>query len=82
MEAAARMSSKGQIAVPKPVRDALDLHYGDAVVFRVESGRAVVARTPSLLDLAGSVDVPLGVRGATWDEIRAAARAARVADRH
>jgi AbrB family looped-hinge helix DNA binding protein len=71
MDAAARVSSKGQITIPKPVREALGLSEGDRVVFRlVEGGRAVLARTPDLLELAGSVPVPDEVRGLPWSEIR------------
>jgi len=65
MEAAARMSTKGQDTIPKAVREtlkavreALGLHDGDAVVFRLEGSRAVLTRTPDLLELAGSVTVP------------------------
>lgn len=36
MEIAARISSKGQITLPRAVREALSLHEGDQVVFRVE----------------------------------------------
>ena len=36
MDAAAKMTSKGQVTVPKVVRDALGLAEGDEVVFRVE----------------------------------------------
>ncbi len=71
MEATARMTSKGQVTVPKAVRDALGLDEGDSVAFRVEGQRAVLARIPDLLDLAGSVPVPAARRGASWDEIRA-----------
>ena len=58
MEIAARMSSKGQVTVPKAVREALGLGEGDDVVFRVEGDRAVLARTPEFLSLAGTVAVP------------------------
>jgi antitoxin PrlF len=58
MDVMARLSSKGQLTVPKAVRDALDLHEGDQVVFRVEGKRAAIGRTPDLLDMAGSVPVP------------------------
>ena len=48
----------------RPVREALNLGEGDQVVFRVIEGeRAILARTPDLLELAGSVPVPAGVRG-------------------
>ncbi len=39
------------------------------MLFRVERTRAVIARTPHLLDLAGSVPVPSGKRGTAWDEV-------------
>ena len=56
MDVSPRLTSKGQITIPKPVRDALKLEEGDQVVFRVLEGeRAILARTPNLLDLAGSV---------------------------
>ena len=71
MDVAARMTSKGQITIPKAVREALNLGEGDQVVFRVLEGeRAILARTPDLLELAGSVPVPAGVRGLEWDEVR------------
>jgi antitoxin PrlF len=71
MDIAARVTSKGQITIPKPVREALKLTAGDRVVFRVVEGeRAILARTPDLLDLAGAVPVPAGVRRLPWEEIR------------
>jgi len=77
MDVAARVTSKGQITIPKAVRDALGIAEGDEIVFRVEQHRAVLARTPDLLDLAGAVHVPAARRGAAWDEVRAATRRAR-----
>ena len=77
METWARLSSKGQITVPKSVRQALGLHEGDRVVFRVEGRRATMARTPDLLELAGSVPVPAELRGRPWSEIIAVAHAER-----
>lgn len=77
MDAAARLTSKGQLTVPKAVRDALDLHEGDQVVFRVEDGRAVLSRTGDFLALAGSVSVPTPRRNTPWDEVRRTTRAAR-----
>jgi antitoxin PrlF len=69
MDAAARLTSKGQITIPKRVRDALDLKEGDEVVFRVERSRAVLAKTPDFIQLAGSVAVPAAKRGTPWDEV-------------
>jgi antitoxin PrlF len=78
MDVPARLSSKGQLTVPKVVRDALGLVEGDRVVFRLEGQRAILARTPGLLDLAGSVSVPAAKRGTPWPEVRRRTRAARV----
>jgi antitoxin PrlF len=81
VDVAAQLSSKGQLTVPKVVRDALGLSEGDQVVFRVEGRRAVLARTQSLLDLAGSVPVPAAKRGTPWPEVRRRTRAARATSR-
>jgi antitoxin PrlF len=81
VEVAARLSSKGQLTVPKAVRDALGIVEGDDVVFRVEGNRAVLARTPEFLSLAGSIAVPASRRNAAWDEVIRRTRADRVASR-
>ena len=77
MDAAARLTSKGQVTVPKAVREALGIKDGDSVLFRVEGQRAVLARTPDLLELAGSVEVPEGKHGVAWRDVVRATRAAR-----
>jgi len=79
MDAAARVSSKGQITVPKAVRDALGISEGDEVVFRVEGNRAVLARTADFLSLAGTVKVPAGKRNVAWDDVIRKTRTARAA---
>jgi len=79
MDISARLTSKGQITIPKPVRDALKLKEGDQVLFRLLEGeKAILARTPNLLDLAGSVPVPPKRRGVPWADIRRRAWAAQV----
>ena len=37
----ATITSKGQVTIPREVRDKLDLHPGDRVEFRIESDGAV-----------------------------------------
>ena len=59
------------------MREALDLHEGDELLFRIEQSRALVAKTPDFLSLAGSVSVPAGKRGTGWDDILRRTRRAR-----
>jgi antitoxin PrlF len=69
MQVAATVTSKGQVTIPKAVREALGIVSGDEVLFRVDGERAVLARTPNFLDMAGTVAVPAEKRNATWDEV-------------
>lgn len=77
MDVSATVTSKGQVTIPKPVRDELGLQDGDRVLFRIVDGRAVLARTPDLLDLAGTVPVPADARELSWTEIRRRAHRSR-----
>jgi AbrB family looped-hinge helix DNA binding protein len=81
VDTAAKVTSKGQVTVPKAVRDALDIKEGDELVFRVQGNHAVLARTPDLLDLAGSIRVPAAKRNVAWDEVLRRTRAERAAAR-
>lgn len=81
MDVAARVTSKGQVTVPKAVRDALGIREGDELVFRVQGHRAILARTPDFLSLAGSFAVPADKRSASWDEVLKRTRTARSAKR-
>jgi AbrB family looped-hinge helix DNA binding protein len=81
MEVSARLTSKGQVTVPKTVRDALHLEQGDRVTFRVQGDQAVIARTPDLLGLGGSVRVPAAKRGTPWDQVLGGTRATRARTR-
>lgn len=81
MDAAATVTSKGQVTVPKAVRDALGITVGDEVVFRVDGNRAVLARTPDLLALAGTIRVPAARRNVAWDDVIRRTRSDRAAER-
>jgi len=82
MDAAARVTSKGQITVPKAVRDALGIESGDEVLFRVDGNRAVLAKTANFLELAGTIKVPATKRSVAWDEVLRKTRTTRAATRH
>ena len=77
MDITAKITSKGQITIPKTVRTALDLHAGDEVVFRVERSRALMAKTPDFLSLAGTVPVPVEKRGTPWNDVLSETRRRR-----
>jgi AbrB family looped-hinge helix DNA binding protein len=81
VEIASKVTSKGQITLPKAVRDALGISEGDEVVFRVEGNRAILARTPDFLSLAGSISVPAARRSAAWDDVIRKTRSKRAAAR-
>jgi len=50
------MTSKGQITIPKRVRDLLDLEPGDRVQFVLKEGEVVLQPIKfTLLDLRGSI---------------------------
>ncbi|MFN3254438.1 MAG: AbrB/MazE/SpoVT family DNA-binding domain-containing protein [Ilumatobacter sp.] len=73
MHSSAKLTAKGQVTVPKAVRTALQLDTGDSIVFRVEGHRAVIAKTPDLLDLAGTLRRGAVRRNSTWDDVIARA---------
>jgi len=75
----ARMTSKGQIAVPKAVRVRLNLKPGDRVLFIVEEDGAVRMRAANkdISSLRGILPPPK--RKATIEEIEASIAKAAVA---
>jgi antitoxin PrlF len=77
MQTAAKMTSKGQITIPKAVRDALGMNEGDSILFRVDGNRAVIATTPDFLELAGTFTVPASKRNVAWDDVLRRTRKAR-----
>ncbi|MBO0683302.1 MAG: AbrB/MazE/SpoVT family DNA-binding domain-containing protein [Candidatus Dormibacteraeota bacterium] len=76
MRRQAKLTSKGQITIPAPVRRVLGLRDGDQVVFEwqeTDDGVAVVRRAPDILSMAGSVP-PRGPVPGSWEEERHLAR--------
>jgi antitoxin PrlF len=74
--AIARITSKGQITVPKEVRDRLGVQPGDALEFRFEEDRLEVYPIPRrrLTDYRGLFQVAKVI---DFEQERAAARKAR-----
>ena len=77
MDVVAKVASKGQVTIPKVVREALGIKKGDEIVFRVEGKRAFLARTPNFLELAGTVAAPASRPNVAWDDVIRRTRSAR-----
>ncbi|MDW7712250.1 MAG: AbrB/MazE/SpoVT family DNA-binding domain-containing protein [Deferrisomatales bacterium] len=69
----ATVTSKGQVTIPKAIRDLLHLQPNDRVDFAVEEGQVVLKPVQTLRDLRGAV--PAAGKG-DFAEQRARARAA------
>jgi antitoxin PrlF len=74
--ASAKLTSKGQITIPKEVREALGLHTGDRLAFRLRDDGvvSVEAEKVSLASLRGAVRPK--VRGVTVAAMNEAIRKA------
>jgi AbrB family looped-hinge helix DNA binding protein len=74
--AVATLTSKGQLTIPKAIRDALGLHEGDQVRFELDESKGRTVMEPIRFrpeDLA-SFAIP-GTRRMTFAEMEAAKRA-------
>lgn len=74
VEKKAKVTSKGQVTVPKAVRRAMGIKEGDSLVFEVEDGdvRLHVERKPvSFADYEGAWRVG---KGMSWEEVNAYVR--------
>jgi antitoxin PrlF len=73
MGAFTRMTSKGQLTIPKDVREALRLSTGTRFFVTVRDGDVVaVPRAGKIADLAGALGQPPKGNGATLDDIERA----------
>ena len=79
MDSAAKVTARGQVTVPKTIRDALGIQDGDQVVFRIEGGQALLARTPQGFDPVEMDEAPTAQCNAEWDDVVCTTRAARAA---
>ena len=62
-EITAKITSKGQITLPREIRDRLGVHDGDRVRFELEGGQVVLypqRDTPSFQGMIGLAPLPAG----------------------
>ena len=74
VEQKARITSKGQITVPKAVRSALGVREGDSLVFKVEDGEARVRPVRKRVSFADYEGAWREGEGMSWQEINAYVR--------
>lgn len=72
MTVTAKITSKGQITLPKEVRKLLDVHVGNVVVFEKEGDRIVIKPARTLKEFKGFLKGKS--KGADFDEIRKKAK--------
>jgi AbrB family looped-hinge helix DNA binding protein len=77
----AKMTTKGQITVPKDVRKALAIEAGDRICFRIREDGVVelVPETLDILELFGAVEPE--IRGVSVEQMNEDVRAAAGDDR-
>jgi AbrB family looped-hinge helix DNA binding protein len=46
-----KVGDRGQVTIPKPLRERFDIRPGAAVEFRVQDGKLVLRKAPRKLDL-------------------------------
>jgi len=68
----ATLTSKGQLTIPKPIRDQLRLHAGDRLEFFVQEGGHVemIPKKSSMTELKGMAAPP--VAGVTLEDMEQA----------
>lgn len=67
-----RISDKGQVTIPKRLRDQLGIEPGDELAFEAEEGRIIVTKLEhrdAIDELYGSLKLPMSV-DAWVDELR------------
>ncbi len=67
------VTAKGQVTIPKDVRDMLHIKTNDRVDFIIEGGRAILVPVKSLRELRGAVQAKKGAN--VMEERKAAKRA-------
>lgn len=66
-----RISSKGQVTIPKPIREFLKLNEGDRVAFIEEEGKIVITKASllALSDLQNAIGKEAAEKGITEQDL-------------
>ena len=74
MQVRSKITSKGQVTVPKKIRDELGVKPRDFILFIKQGSHIVIKPAKTLLDLKGSIKTNKKIRD--WEEVRAKAKEA------
>ncbi|MCL1839255.1 MAG: AbrB/MazE/SpoVT family DNA-binding domain-containing protein [Propionibacteriaceae bacterium] len=77
MTSLATVTSKGQVTLPRAVRQALSIESGDLLTFTLTDRSVIVEKSLDFMSLAGSIAVPSNQRGVAWEDALDHARRAR-----
>lgn len=66
-----RISSKGQVTIPKPIRDLLKLNEGDRVAFLEDNGKVVITKASlvALRELQDTLSTEAREKGITEQDL-------------
>ena len=73
----AKLTSKGQITIPREVREALGLHTGDRLAFRIRDDGTVIVEPETLDLLSLRASVRSAIKGVTVEAMDDAIRKSR-----
>ena len=68
MQNVSKITVKGQVTIPKKVRDELGVTPGDVIVFTKKGGDIVIKPANTLLDLKGVIVTPKKIKD--WTSMR------------
>ena len=78
-----KITRKGQVTIPKEIRDMLSLKESDILIVSNKNNKIIMEKMPPFLELKGSVKVPYEIKNLSWKEIeeRASQSMAQEADK-
>lgn len=65
-----KITRKGQVTIPKEIRDMLYLKEADILVVSNDNNKIIMEKMPPLLELRGSVKVPDEIKNLSLKEIK------------
>lgn len=75
------ITKKGQITIPKKIRESLALKEKDKILVKLNGNKAIIQKIPSLFELQGAVRVSENVKNLTWKDIEKKAHQAQAKKR-